>query len=87
MELDAEHPIDPGGITLGAWLRTARLDRGLSQESVAFGAGIDVSTYARLERDLREGEVRDIRVGTVVSILRSLRVSPEQMEKVLSAYW
>lgn len=62
---------------LGAELRIVRLERRLSQEQVAFSAGIAVPTYGNLER-CRPWSVRlnNPSLGTLLRVFRALGVAP-----------
>ncbi|WP_226533307.1 helix-turn-helix domain-containing protein [Microbacterium paraoxydans] len=77
----------PGEVQVGVWLRNARLERGMTQEAVAFAAAIDVSTYARLERHTRTAPGQAVRASTVLKVLRALRLPSEQIASFVSAYW
>lgn len=74
-------------MALGEWLRAVRLKRGMTQEQVAFSAGIDVSTYARIERQRDVRRFQATRIGTVIRILRVLGVPAKQMDEFAEAYW
>jgi transcriptional regulator with XRE-family HTH domain len=55
-------------------LRAARLARGLTQESVATAAGMDMSYYGRLERAVVDPSVR-----TVTRVATALGVTPARL--------
>lgn len=67
--------------TFARWLRDARSRRHLSQEALAFAAGIDVATYRRVEREPRQGEpLASARFETVIKILIALDLVPHELQ-------
>lgn len=67
--------------TFGDLLLQLRLRSGRSGSSVARGAGIDASYLSRLER----GEREPPRPEVVEALIRELRLSPEDADRLLTA--
>lgn len=70
-------------VSLGDWLRSLRLARGMSQERVAQDAGIDVATYGRIERAVCGGMWANPRLQTTMKLLRVLKVSGDELHEFL----
>lgn len=66
--------IEHVSIALGRWLLAMRMRHGMSQESVACIAGLDVSTYARIERAVDGGRWSNPRFRTIMLVLQALDV-------------
>jgi transcriptional regulator with XRE-family HTH domain len=58
--------------TIGQRLRTLRLQRGLSQQELANGAGVSLDLVSKLERDVRES----LSWASMVKLARALDVDP-----------
>lgn len=72
---------------LGDLLRTSRITQGLSQEHVAFEAGLAVVTYGSLERgQSRNGGFANPTLGTLLRVFDALSVAvvaqPAEVERV-----
>lgn len=65
----------PRKISIGAALRAARLERGLSLTDVARDAGISISLLSRIET----GDRDDLRLSTAVALCRTLGLSIDKM--------
>lgn len=59
---------------IGLRIRAARTERGMSQEDLAYEAGIAVSNIS----DIELGK-KDIRVSTLIHVLEALRVSADEI--------
>ncbi|MEV7611116.1 helix-turn-helix transcriptional regulator [Microbacterium sp. NPDC089320] len=70
-------------VAIGQWLRILRLRRGLSQERIALEAGLDVTTYARIERAVSGDRWANPRLHTAGRILRALEISPGELYQFL----
>ena len=64
-------------ITLGEWLKTVRLQRGLSLRKLAETAGISHTTIDKIERG---GGIRD---DTLTLLVGALSETPEEKERLL----
>lgn len=71
MSIDAP---DPRLIALGRSLRQIRRERNMSQEETARRAGVHPNHVGRIERG-----AKDVRVTTLLSLLRALEVSPAEL--------
>lgn len=70
---------DPGRVAaefLGGRIRTARPLQGMSQEQVAFKAGVAVTTYGRIERGATSERSPNPNLRTTAKILLALRLTP-----------
>lgn len=65
------------------WLRALRANRGLSQEDVAFAAGVAVTTYARVERCVDGGLPPNPTLDTLMRVVLNLGVTPEEMNELV----
>lgn len=74
--------IDPQFIAdLAEDLRRVREERGLSQEEVAFTAGVSVRTYGCLERgESSSGAIANPGISTLVRVLAALGVERASLE-------
>jgi transcriptional regulator with XRE-family HTH domain len=72
-------------VSLGRWLRSLRTARALSQEHVAHEAGIDVTTYGRIERAVRGARWANPRLQTTRKLLKALGVGAEEMSAFLDS--
>ena len=61
-------------LMLGKLLRTSRESAGLTQESLAFQAGVDRSYISQLERDLKSPTVQ-----MFMRLCKAMQVSPSQL--------
>lgn len=59
---------------IGQRIRSARIERGMSQEDLAFESGIAVSNIS----DIELGK-KDIRLSTLVHIIEALRISADEI--------
>ena len=59
---------------IGQRLRSTRLDRGLSQEDLAFESGVAVSNIS----DIELGK-KDIRISTFIHIIEALGISADEV--------
>lgn len=59
---------------LGENVRQARKARGWSQEELAHRSGLAVVQISRVERGVRE-----VRLGTILKLVRALDVSPNEL--------
>jgi transcriptional regulator with XRE-family HTH domain len=65
---------------IGYRLRLARARNGLSQEQVAFDAGIAVQTYSKLERgEATSGGYANPTIATLLRILEALSMEPTEL--------
>lgn len=78
--VESENQLERLSLSFGRWLRGVRTEQGLSQESVASAAGVDVSTYARLERAVGGNRWANPRLRTVLRVLAALHVDPACLE-------
>jgi transcriptional regulator with XRE-family HTH domain len=66
-------------VTIGRIMRTLRESRGLSQEAVAFQAGISVQAYSCLERgQTPSGGVANPTLDTLLRIFTALEIQPPE---------
>lgn len=67
-------------------LRTIRRDRGLSQEDVAYHAGLSVQAYGNLERgQATSGGDANPTLDTMLRVFAALSVTPPRVTDVLVA--
>lgn len=67
-------PISPVHAAFGDALRELRAARGLSQEAVALGAGLNRGYYSGIERG-----VRNVALANIAKIACALGVSPSEL--------
>lgn len=78
--VESEDQLERLSFSFGRWLRGVRTEQGLSQEGVASAAGVDVSTYARIERAVGGSRWANPRLRTVLRVLAALHVDPAWLE-------
>ncbi len=66
--------------TFGHLLKSARLERGLTQKQLAEMVGVDGSYIARLEMDERRPSRK-----VVLKLARALQLSPEESDRLLAS--
>jgi transcriptional regulator with XRE-family HTH domain len=70
----SDYPFVESSQIFGANLRRARKEAGLSQEALAFKAGLHTTEISRLER-----AVRDPRLSTIARLARALEMDTHEL--------
>ena len=76
--------VDDAVVSIGAWLRRVRHERGMSQEQVALAAGVAVTTYARIERSVTASQPTNTTIGTFVRLAVALEVTPMELAELVA---
>lgn len=71
----APKPTGPAALRLGDNVRRAREAKGWTQEDLSRAGGLSVVQISRIERG------RDIRLSTLIELLTSLEITPDELLK------